>query len=150
MTKFDTAVPDVPVTSPDLDTEGSQAVSTFKDFSGALTLDLTDDEIARAAAIVISVSRKYSTRTATRENLAAAGDEMVYRLADEADILAKFDPVPLAQGEPPRIEFIGKVSGDSTHKYGLDHEKKAWEVQHANDKGESFYGEEKVRGRLGR
>lgn len=147
--EFHTEVPDVPITSPNLDTKDSRVAKNSRDFSGMLTMDLTDDEIAQAYRIIVTTRNRYSDRVASRENLEALGDEIVYRLADEAGILSKFDPVPLAEGGFPEVELIGKVGTDSIHKYGFDHEKKEWEVKKATQQGENFLGEEKVRGRLG-
>lgn len=147
--EFHTEVPDIPITSPNLDTDDSRVAKSAKDFSGMLTMDLTDDEIAQAFKITAEVNQRYRYLQATPENLAAMGDEIIYRLADEAGILAKYDPVPLAEGGYPEVEYIGKVNTDSIHKYGFDHEKKEWEVKRATERDESFLGEEKVRGRLG-
>lgn len=147
--EFHTEVPDIPVTSPNLDTQDSRVAKSTRDFSGMLTMDLTDDEIAQAYRIIISTRNRYANLTATPENLSALGDEMVYRLADEAGILSKFDPVPIAEGGFPEIELIAKVDSSDLYKYGFDHEKKEWEVKRASDRGESFLGEERVRSRLG-
>jgi hypothetical protein len=147
--EFHTEVPDVPITSPNLDTKDSRVAKSVGDFSGMLTMDLTDDEIASAFKVIAEVNMRYRYLQATRENLEAMGDEIVYRLADETSILSKYDPVPLASGGHPEVELIGKVDGDSIHKYGFDHEKKEWEVKRATQQGENFLGEEKVRSRLG-
>lgn len=147
--EFHTSVPDLPVTSPNLDTKDSRVAKSARDFSGMLTMDLTDDEIAQAYKIIIETRNRHSHKIASPENLSALGDEIVYRLADEAGILSKFDPVPIADGGYPEIELIGKIGTDDIHKYGFDHEKKEWEVKRATDRDENFLGEEKVRGRLG-
>lgn len=99
-------------------------VKTPKAFSGGLTLELNDEEIQKAFQIVIDIQERYKLRPATEANLEALKDEVLTRLANDVNVLAKFDPTPLLQGEPPVVEFIGKVAGDPFNKYGLDHEKK--------------------------
>lgn len=102
--------------------------------------DLQDTEAADVARIIVAASRKYSTRLATVENLDAMRDEILTRLAD-INILATVDVAPILNGEPPVVEIIGKVAGDDQHKYGMDHDRKKFEVQAANRRGEEFYGQ---------
>jgi hypothetical protein len=138
-------VSDVPVTSPELPANEG-IVKTVKDFSGGLTMDLTDEEIQKAFEIIMVTQNRYAMKTFTRENLEALNDEITYRLAEEIGIIATVDFVPALRGEPPIVDLsLGKVSGDPIHKYGFDHEKKQWEVRKATERGEEFLGEEKAR-----
>lgn len=102
--------------------------------------DLQDSEVTQVAAIVAHVSRKFSTRTATVANLDALRDEVLTRLS-EINILATVDVAPILNGEPPTVEIVGKVKGDSQHVYGLDHERKMYEVRKATARGEEYLGQ---------
>ena len=115
-------------------------VRTPKEFSQGLTLELSDEEIAKAFAIIVEVSNKYKHKIATVETLEALRDEAVTRLA-EISVLATVDVAPVLNGEPPAIEILGKVSGDPIHDHGFDHERKAFEVQRATNRGEDYYGQ---------
>jgi hypothetical protein len=104
-------------------------------------IDLTDEEVAKSVSIVYELQQKYATRAFTEANLDALRDEVLTRLA-EVGVLATFDPAPCLHGEPPVVEFLGKVSGDKTfHTEGLDHERKQWEVLKAKERGEDYYGQ---------
>lgn len=116
----------------------------FKSFSDAATMDLTDHEIQQTVNIIHNAQRKYAGRSNSPENLEKLRDEVLTRLTD-LNILATFDPTPCFYGEPPAVEILGKVSTDPIHKFGYDHEQKAWEVQKANEKGEDFLGQDKSR-----
>lgn len=108
----------------------------FADFA----IDLLDSEIQQAMAIVVSLQRKYAKRPNTADQLEALRDEALTRLAD-IGILATLDPAPCFYGEPPILEFIGKVNTDVIHKEGFDHEQKQYEVRKATKRGENFLGE---------
>ena len=102
--------------------------------------ELTDSEAVAAVRIVAHVQEKYQFMTATKENLEAMRDELLTRLM-EMNILAEVDPAPVLNGEPPVVEFIGKIAGDDIHKYGFDHEKKQWEIRKAREQGKDYLGE---------
>ena len=103
--------------------------------------DLTDIEIGEVGKIIGSLQRKYAQRPNTPEVLDQLRDEVVTKLAEQLGILATLDPTPCFHGEPPIVEIVGKVSGHSFHKDGFDHERKYWEVQQANKKGEAYLGQ---------
>ncbi len=138
------------VTSPNLPT-GKDTVGTVKEFSGAMTLDLTDDEIKKAMIITSSVVRKHQTiwkRKFPFDNLEQIADlleelekELGHRMMEELDVLVKVDSVPVFEGKAPVIEWLGKVEGTSLAKYGQDHEKKTWEVQKAKQRDEDYLGQ---------
>lgn len=128
------------ITSPELPVDDKGVVRTAKDFSGALTLEMNDDQIKQAYQIVIDIQERYKFRPATEPVLKELGDEVVHRLAS-VGVLASFDPVPLAEGKPPIVEFVGAVPGSQILKYGMDHEKKQWEVRKAEERGEDFHGQ---------
>lgn len=102
--------------------------------------DLTDHEIQQVFRIVTSVRDRYAMKQNTPENLEAMRDEVLTRLA-EINVLATFDPTPAFYGEPPAFEILGKVSGDSIHKYGFDHERKQYEVIKSKERGEDYLGQ---------
>lgn len=102
--------------------------------------ELTDSEAVEATKIIFEVQQKYSYRKNSRENLEALRDEALTRLA-EINILAELDPSPVFYGEPPILEIKGKISTDAIHKYGMDHERKGYEIKKAHARGEDFLGE---------
>ena len=110
-----------------------------KDFAHSAS-DLTDAEISRFFKVVEEVRVKYAGRKNSVENLESLRDETLTRLMD-IGILATMDPSPCFYGEPPVIEVVGKVQGDSLHKHGFDHEQKGWEVNKANERNEQWLGQ---------
>lgn len=103
--------------------------------------DLTDEEAKQVVAVILGeVQEKYQYKLSTQANLEALRDEALTRMA-EIGILAELDVSPVFNGEPPILEIIGKVSTDSFHKHGFDHEKKEWEVRKAKDRGEDYLGQ---------
>jgi hypothetical protein len=111
-----------------------------KEFSGALTMELTDSEIAAAFKIIVDLQQRYATKPNTSDVLERLRDEVLTRLS-EVGVVASFDPSPCLYGEPPIVDFIGKVSTDDIHKHGFDHEKKEWEVKRAVTRKEDFLGQ---------
>ena len=103
--------------------------------------DLSDIEVGEVGKIIGSLQRKYAQRPNTPEVLDQLRDEVITKLAEQLGILATLDPTPCFHGEPPIVEIVGKVSGHSFHKDGFDHERKYWEVQQANKKGEAYLGQ---------
>ena len=109
--------------------------------------ELTDEEVAKVGRIVAQLVHKYGKRLNNADTLEALRDEALTRLASEMNILATLDPAPCFHGEPPTIEIIGKMPGDSFHEHGFDHEKKRWEVLEANKRNEAYRGQkEKYKG----
>ena len=152
MTESSFIFPDTPtVTSPELPVQEG-IVHTPKQFSDALTLDLTDDEIQRALQIIVQTSRKWRTRFSYRAHLNSFHDvEDAMRLVDqfedeiksrlaEMHLLATVDVTPLLNGEAPVVELVGALPTHSSAQYGLDHERKSWEVQKAKRLGQDFLG----------
>lgn len=147
---------DLPVDSPNLPVNPGIVVST-KAFSDGLTMDLTDDEIQRALQITLRVKRKWEGifRSKLRDHsftveqamklVDQCEDELSYELATKLDILASIDASPVFEGQPLIIEFVGALSSHSSAKYGMDHEKKEWEVKRATfETGEDFLGQSKL------
>lgn len=148
---------ELPVTSPTLPTPDT-LVKSGAQFSGTQTLDLTDDEIQRAWRIIQSIRSKWMGRFRSKfralpENKVSQAleeamklveqfeDELKTELMEKVDILATVNVLPVLEGQPIEIEFIGKMPGSDLYKYGMDHEKKAWEVKQANARDEAFLGE---------
>ena len=102
--------------------------------------ELTDYEVQQVAKIVGQIQRTYNTKRNTQENLDHLRDEVLTRLA-EIGILATVDPTPCFHNEPPIVEIVGKIAGHSMHTDGFDHERKYWEVQEANKRGEAYRGQ---------
>lgn len=114
-------------------------ITTGKDFAGFAT-ELLDSEVQQAVAVIVSVQEQYKHRANTAANLEMLRDETLERLA-AIGILATLDPTPCFYGEPPVLEILGKVKGDSIHKEGFDHEKKGYEVRKSVQRGEDFLGQ---------
>lgn len=133
------------VDSPTLPTQEG-IVKTEKEFSDALTLDLTDHEIGLAGQIIQSVRGRYYGRgfSTIEQGISIIEDmerEMQHEFATQLGVLVRIDSVPMLSGEPPILEIMGKLPGTTMAKYGMDHEKKEWEVKKANDRGEAFLGQ---------
>jgi hypothetical protein len=142
---------DVFPTSPNLPVNDRDVVRTPGEFSRALTLELTDDEIKRALQVTVPIVNKHQTIWRTKypfDSLEQVADlleelekELSYRLMEEVDCLVRVDATPVFEGQAPVIEWLGKVEGTSLDRYGMDHEKKTYEVQKAEDRGEEFLGQ---------
>lgn len=148
----DQEFPVTPPTSPTMDTD-SGIVTTAKQFSGNLTLDLTDEEIAAAYRIITRIKAKWQEKFRRKFNdpnsfelddvlklVAEFEDEIKTTLAEQVNILATVNTVPILEGQPLEIDFIGKMPS-SSDVYGFDHEKKEWEVKRANANDEDFLGQ---------
>lgn len=129
-------------------------INDAKSFSGAFTLDLTDDKIAEAWRIVQYVRHKYQERFMNKFNdprnftmediekyVDEFEDEVKTRLAEGPGVLATVSILPIFEGRPLEIEFLGVIPGGDLDKYGMDHEKKEWEVKKADAQGEDFLGQ---------
>lgn len=102
--------------------------------------ELTDSENINAVKIIAEVQQRWARKANTKDNLEMLRDEVLTRLA-EINVSAEFDPSPCFYGESPIVEFRGKISGDSIHKYGKDHERHRYEILKAKERGEDYLGE---------
>ena len=140
-------------TSPELPAD-HDLIRTEKGFSGAMTLDLTDDQIKACMRIVHNVRNKYLGRWVNKFNdpqnftldealkeVDNYEDELKYELADKVGVLVTVNAVPLLEGQPLQIEWLGVLPGGSLERYGQDHERKGWEVKRATERGEDFLGQ---------
>jgi benzoyl-CoA reductase/2-hydroxyglutaryl-CoA dehydratase subunit BcrC/BadD/HgdB len=141
------------VTSPDLPVDEG-VVHSVKEFSGAMTLEMTDDAISHALRVMMPIRekwinffrRKFNDPTSftlddAMEAVEKFEDELKYELADKCNVLATVDTVPLLEGQPMRIEWLGQMPGSDIYRYGMDHEKKEWEVKRATERGEDYLGQ---------
>lgn len=128
----------------------SGVVKTEKEFSDALTMDLSDEDIQRCLAIIIPIKKKWEARFRLKsfnnveEALTLVGqfaDEITHTLAEKADVLATVDTSPLLDGQPIIIDYQGVLRGHELAKYGLDHEKKTAGVQKAKELNEDYLGQ---------
>lgn len=140
-------------TSPTLPVDDG-IVTTAKQFSDALTQELNDDEIKRAFEMIVRISEKYHEKFARRfgpnslftpeqalEALDEFEEELKYELATKLHVYATVDATPVFEGEPPIVELAGALPSHSIARHGFDHEKKTWEVQHATERDEDYYGQ---------
>jgi gamma-glutamylcyclotransferase (GGCT)/AIG2-like uncharacterized protein YtfP len=138
---------DVFPTSPTLNTD-QDVVSTAKAFTGATTLDLTDEETKVFLETTVSIVRKHQTVWKTlfpfdtieqcMRLLDELEKELAYTLMERLNVVVRVDSAPVLEGGRPIIEFVGKMEGTSLHLYGQDHEKKAWEARKAKARGEDY------------
>jgi hypothetical protein len=144
------------ITSPALPTDEG-VVRSVKEFSDTLTLDLTDAEIKAAFEIIIKVIQKWQgifrakidpnsplSFGAVEEVMKAVDDfedEIKTRLAESLNLLVSVDVMPVLEGTGyPTIVLEGALPSHSSAQYGMDHEKKAYEVKKAKERGEVFLG----------
>lgn len=116
--------------------------SNDKELAG-LAADLTDAEIKMVVQVVNRIRERYSNKPFTTENLDGLRDETLTSLA-AINVLASVDVAPCLNNEPPIIDILGKVEGDAMHKFGMDHERKRWEVLRANERGEDYLGQKEA------
>lgn len=144
------------VTSPTMPTDPGIVYSP-KQFSDSLTLDLTDAEIQRAMEITLRIRSKWSARFRSRFGthggfsfddavtmLNQFESELKETMATEMDLMVSVDMEPVLAGAPPVITFEGALPSHSSAVYGLDHERKEWEVKRAKDLGQDFLGIDKI------
>jgi hypothetical protein len=140
-------------TSPELPAD-SDVVRTAKEFSGAMTLDLGDWEIKKCMTIIHEVRSKHVAKFIRKFNEPSAfklddalkaideyEDELKTRMANEVNVLVSVNAVPVLEGEPLQIEWLGVLPGGTLDKYGQDHERKGWEVKRASERGEDYLGQ---------
>lgn len=143
----------MPVTSPKLPVDDG-IVSSAKEFSDVLTQELTDDEIKSAFELTVRITHKWHEKFVSRfgphslftpeealEALDEFEEELKYELATKLHVFATVDATPIFEGQPPVVEFSGALPSHAIAKHGFDHEKKTWEVQHATDRDEDYYGQ---------
>jgi len=143
----------MPVNSPQLPVDDG-IVSSAKEFSDVLTQELTDDEIKAAFEMTVRISNKWHRKFVSKfgphsiftpeealEALDEFEEELKYELATRLHVFATVDATPVFEGEPPIVEFAGALPSHSVAKHGFDHERKTWEVQHATERGEDYYGQ---------
>lgn len=147
----------IPPTAPDPKNRDAGLVWTPKQYSDTATLDLTDEEIQKSWVIIQETVAKHQPRwvemimrdvTLTTERLAGEldkfRDEIVSRLGEEVGLAANVDGMPCLEGKPPIVEIVGHLAGTEMDKYGLDHERKGWEVTRATQRDEDFYGQKGI------
>lgn len=141
------------VTSPTLPTDDG-IVHTQKQFSDNLTQDLTDEEIQQCMRLILPIKAKWQNKFRYKFNdpdtfnmddvfrfLSEFEDEVKTTLAEKVNVLATVDTTPLLEGKAPVIEYIGVLPGHNLSKYGMDHEKKIFEVKKATERNEDFLGQ---------
>lgn len=143
-------------TSPTLPA-GQDTFRTAKAFGDAMTLDLTDAEIAKAMMITKQVHTKHRTiwrRKFPFDSFEQIGDllgefekELSHRMAEELDCLVRVDGTPCFEGQGPTVEWMGRIDTSSFAKVGLDHEQKEWEVKKANRRDEDYLGQKGTPGK---
>lgn len=126
-------------------------VSTAKAFAGATTLDLSDAETKTFLETTIGIVRKHQAVWRTLypfDSIEQCMDlcdkleqELAYTMMERLDVLVRVDATPVFEGGSPIVEYVGKMSGSSLAKYGQDHERKTWEVQKAEARGEDYLGQ---------
>lgn len=131
-------------------------VTTQKAFSDSQTMDLTDEEIKGCFETLIPIYKRWQTKWATKwsapeQRTMDDFEQAVTELEDEIKtrfyergILATVNPEPLLEGQPPMVEFLGKIP-DSGGINFQDHERKNWEVMRSKQTGEDYLGQNEVK-----
>lgn len=140
-------------TSPTLPVDDG-IVTSAKQFSDALTQELTDDEIKSAFEMIVRISEKYHEKFERRfgpgsiftpeealEALDQFEEELKYELATKLHVYATVDATPVFEGEPPIVELAGALPSHSIARHGFDHEKQTWMVTEASRRDEDYYGQ---------
>lgn len=138
-------------TSPQLPVNDG-VVHSAKEFSDGLTQDLTDSEIKTAFELTVRIANKWHEKFARRfgphsiftpeqalEALDEFEEELKYELATKLHVYATVDATPVFEGKPPIVEFAGALPSHQIAKYGMDHEKKTFEVKRATAREEDYY-----------
>jgi hypothetical protein len=140
------------------DTNKVGIVKTPKEFSDALTVDLTDEQITQALKTLLPITRKWQDRFRAKFNvdnfrieeamkmIDQFEDELKYELATKCHLLARVDVEPVFNGESPTIEILGALPSHSSSIYGMDHEKKTYEAVKAKELNKDFLGIDKIGG----
>jgi hypothetical protein len=144
---------DFAVTSPELDVNQG-IVKSAVDFSNALTLDLTDEEIAKAWRTMLPITNKWRQKflgrfqgdpkfdvDAAMKLVDQFEDEIKTTMMEKCDLLVSVDVTPLLEGKPIVVSFEGALGSHSVSKYGHDHDRKGYEVRKAQERGEAFLGQ---------
>lgn len=136
-------------TSPNLNVKDT--ISTAREFSGSMTLELTDAEILRAFETTVSVINRhrevwrrkfpFDSYEQIADLLEEFEKELSYKLMESVNCLVRVDGTPIFEGQGPVIEWIGKMPGDALHTQGMDHERKTWEVKKAEERNEDYHGQ---------
>lgn len=130
------------------DTEKAEYVTSLKAFSDTLTLDLTDEEIKKAFEVCMRSLRKWRPIFAAKldphsavsfskvediTDLIMQWDSEIQAQLAAMDLDGEIDIEPLRRDEPPTIVINGALPSHYSAKYGMDHEKKGWEVKRAGN-----------------
>lgn len=126
-------------------------MGTAKGFVNATTTDLNDDEAKKFLELTVGIIKKHQTvwkRIFPFDNLEQCMElldkleqELTYTMMVEMNIMVRVDGTPVFAGGAPIIEFLGKTEGTPFAIYGMDHEKKEWEVKKAKGRDEAFLNE---------
>ncbi len=149
-------------TSPQLPVDDG-IVTSAKQFSDALTQELTDDEIKRAFELTVRISQKWHEKFVSKfgphsiftpeealEALDEFEEELKYELATKLHVYATVDATPVFEGEPPIVEFAGALPSHSIAKQGFDHEKQQYMVKRATSNREDYLGQKSDDGKTKR
>jgi hypothetical protein len=60
------------------------------------------------------------------------------------DLIATVDASPVFSGEPPVVDIVGALDSHYSAKFGMDHERKEWEVKRAAQQGTAFLGSDRL------
>jgi hypothetical protein len=141
---------------PQAPVSNDQPVRSLKEFSDTLTLDLTDQEIKQAFEIIYRSIQEWqgifrakldphsTTQVKDVEEALSWVDRWEGRLQEqlaEINIAASVDIIPVLEGTGhPTIVIEGATEDHYSAKYGMDHEKKGYEVKKAKERDEAFLG----------
>lgn len=111
--------------------------------------NLLDHEALEAIEIVRKYSRKWIEGAPNHAEsweqmvdfLERLGVDLKEEFMDRLQLLVTWDPTPLLEGKEPVLTIMDKLPSEDIHKYGFDHEFKAFEVNRAVSRGEDYLGQ---------
>lgn len=101
-----------------------------------MALQLQDSEILEIRNLQMRLTNKYALRPRTEKVINEIESEAIHELASLGWI-AHVDAFPLLQGEQMTISLLQRVDAE----FEFDHERKAYDVTKAVEKGETIHGE---------
>ncbi len=116
-------------------------MSSLERFEDHAIADLYDEDIKKVGELWNDVLQRFAHRSNSQANLAEMAKYAEHKFLEKGFVVA-VDVSPALLDEPPIITVRGKIEGFEE----FDHERKGWEVNKANDKGEKFLGQKEKYG----
>lgn len=128
-----------------------------KELSDSLTMDLTDDQINDLFRVVLPIREKWQQKFIAKftndasfnvdkamEMVDQFEDELKYESAIKLNLLVTVDVSPVLEGKEMIIDVVGALPGHDINKYGMDYEKKEYQVKKAVSRREDWLGQKGI------